>query len=520
MRLIGRLLYTTACAVCLVLVSTPLALVALPVGLAGGAILVLGVAGAVLIGQARWAPVRTPEQVNRGSLPGRVSPAFVRRDLAWPQYFAVQVALDVRAAAEHCRALVRRLWARPAALLRRPRVKRWWPLYVPVLAGQLAVSLAVAGGVAVVVLVAATVSAGAWLVGGTVVQLLRCADAGWQVVLRSRASCQHCYQLAAVPAYRCLGPHPPGHRLDGTDLHRDLRPGRLGVLWRRCGCGWLLPTTVLRASFSRRLEAQCPSCGERLLAGAGVVTDVRMPVFGAASAGKTQLIMSALVGLHGLAERAGVTVTPADDHSRQRYETYARLMAEGAAAAKTEAGAPPVALTLRLSRGPRVALVHLFDAAGENLVDQAQNARLAYLDHARSLVYVLDPFSIRRVRDEYAAGAPEVFVAANPATYDPEDAYNATVQRLQDYGVRTDRRRLAFVVSKADLLEKLAAGPADPAGVRAWLADNGLHNLVLAAERDFREVRWFLVSGLDSGPDGGLGPADWILAQEWRSHRG
>ncbi len=519
MRTIGRLLYTILCAVCLVLVSTPLALVALPVGLAGGVALVLGVAGAVLLGRAPWAPVRTPEQVHRGALPGRVSPAFVRRDLAWPQYFAIQVLLDVRATAGRCQALVRQVWARPAAVLRKPRVKPWWPLYVPVLAGQLGVSLAVAGGVAVVVLITAAISAAAWLVGGTIVQLLRGADAGWQAVLRARASCRHCYQLAAVPAYRCLGPHPPEHRLSGADLHRDLRPGRLGVLWRRCGCGWLLPTTVLRAAFSRRLAAHCPSCGEPMLAGAGVVTDVRMPVFGAASAGKTQLIMSALVGLHGLAERSGVEVAPADEHSRQRYEMSARLMADGVSPAKTEAGAPPVALTLRLVRGPRVALVHVFDAAGENLVDQAQNARLAYLDNARSLVYVLDPFSIRRLRDEYAAAAPDVFAAANPATYDPEDAYNATVQRLQDYGVRTDRRRLAFVVSKADLLEKLSAGPPDRAGVRAWLAENGLHNLVLAAERDFREVRWFLVSGLDPGPDGGLGPADWILQQEW-SHRG
>ncbi|WP_320064869.1 TRAFAC clade GTPase domain-containing protein [Micromonospora sp. RTGN7] len=513
MPYIWLFIYVAACVTCLVFVSAPLAIVGMGAGLVGGLALALGLAGVVLLGRASWARVCTPEQVRRGALPGRVAPAFVRRDRAWPQYFAAQVLLDVRAVAERTLTITGRVWTRPLPWARAHQA--WWPLYVPVVAVQLGVSLGAAAGVLGVALVAAGVTAAAWLVGGAAVRLLRGADAGWQAVRRSRASCRHCYQLSAVPAYRCLGPHPTDDRLAGDDLHRDLRPGRLGVLWRRCGCGWRLPTTVLRAASSRRLEAYCPSCGEAMLPGAGVVTDVRMPVFGPASAGKTQLIMSALVGLHHGGEEAGADVSLPDERDRQRHEMYARLIRDGESPAKTDAGGPPVAVTLRLALRSRVALVHLFDAAGENLVDREQNARLAYLDHARSLIYVLDPFSVRRVRDEYAEGAPDVFAAANPATHDPEDAYNATVQRLQDYGVRTRSRRLAFVVSKADLLGKLSAGPGDPDGVRAWLVDNGLGNLVLTAERDFGEVRFFLVSGRRAGREGGFGPASWILAREW-----
>ncbi|MGB2567909.1 TRAFAC clade GTPase domain-containing protein [Micromonospora citrea] len=515
MRFIGRLLHFAVSLGLLFSVALPLAYLTAVAGLAAGIAVVLGVAGVVLVGRAPWVRVRTPDDVHGGALAGRVAPAFVRRDRAWPQYFAVQVLLDARASVERVRLITRQVWVRPRRWARAHRVRLWWPFYVPVLAVQAGATLGVVAGVLGAGLVTVGVSAVAWLVGVPVVLLLRGVDAGWQRALGARASCRHCHQLAAVPTYRCRGPHPPGHRLTGADLHRDLRPGRLGVLWRRCGCGELLPTTVLRAAFSRRLEACCPSCGELLLPGAGVVTDVRLPVFGAASAGKTQLIMSALAGLERAAKQAGVEVSLADEHSRQRHEVYARLMREGASPAKTEASGPPVAVTLRLARGPRVALVHLFDAAGENLVDREQNARLAYLDHARSLIYVLDPFSIRRVRDGFESGAPEVFAAANPATYDPEDAYNATVQRLQEYGVRTDRRRLAFVVSKADLLEKMSAGPGGPGGVPAWLRENGLRNLVLSAERDFREVRFFLVSGRDAGPDGGFGPANWILGREW-----
>lgn len=513
MRYVGYLIYAWVCVVCLTYVSMPLALVGGAAALVVGLAVALGLAGVVLLGQASWGQVRTPEQVHEGVLAGRVAPAFVRRDRAWPQYFAAQVLLDVRAVADRAWRITTVVWRRPLPWALAHRA--WWPLYVPVVAVQLGVSLGAAAGLLGFALVTAAVTAVGWLVGGAVVHLLRGADAGWQALRNSRASCRHCYQLAVVPAYRCLGPHPTADRLAGDDLHRDLRPGRLGVLWRRCGCGLRLPTTVLRAASSRRLEARCPSCGEALLPGAGVVTDVRMPVFGAASAGKTQLIMSALVGLHRAAEDADAEVSLADERDRQRYEVYDRLLRDGGSPAKTEAGGTPVAVTLRLARRSRVALVHLFDAAGEDLVDREQNARLAYLDHARSLIYVLDPFSVRRVRDEYAECAPDVFAAANPASHDPEDAYNATVQRLQDYGVRTDRRRLVFVVSKADLLEKLSAGPGEPDGVRAWLVDNGLGNLVLAAERDFGEVAYFLVSGRRPDREGGAGPASWILTREW-----
>ncbi|MEU1684786.1 hypothetical protein [Micromonospora sp. NPDC005707] len=517
MRYIGRVLHFAVSLVVLFAVALPLAELTAIAGLAAGVAVVLGVAGVVLVGRPGWVRIRTPDDVHGGALAGRVAPAFVRRDRAWPQYFAAQVLLDVRALVERVQLIIREVWVRPHRWARAHRVRTWWPFYVPVLAVQAGATLGAVAGLLGAGLVTAGVSTVAWLIGVPVVLLLRGVDAGWQTARGARASCRHCHQLATVPAYRCRGPHPPGHRLTGTDLHRDLRPGRLGVLWRRCGCGSLLPTSVLRAAFSRRVEACCPSCGEPLLAGAGVVTDVRLPVFGAASAGKTQLIMSALAGLERAAKRTGVEVSLADEHSRQRHEMYARLMREGASPPKTEASGPPVAVTLRLTRGPRTALVHIFDAAGENLVDREQNARLAYLDHARSLIYVLDPFSVRRVRDEFESGAPEVFAAANPATYDPEDAYNATVQRLQEYGVRTDRRRLAFVVSKADLLEKMSAGPEGPAGVRAWLRANALGNLVLSAERDFREVRFFLVSGRDAGPDGGFGPANWILSRDWSS---
>ncbi|MBL7258037.1 TRAFAC clade GTPase domain-containing protein [Paractinoplanes lichenicola] len=514
---IGTAIYLTVCLACVVFVSVPLLLLSLGVGLVAGALTVVALAGVVLAGGEGTAVLHTPAEVRESRLlPTRVREAFVRRDRAWPQYFAAQSRLDIQAIVDRARLAHDRMWAGPLPWLREKQLLAWWPLIIPLAGGQGAVTAGGALAVAATTVVLALVTGAAWLVGLPVVYLLRGADAAWQRVRGARASCAKCFELTAVPAYRCRGPHELDDRLSGDDLHRDIRPGLLGVWWRRCACGTKLPTMVLRAAFSRRLQPCCPSCGEPLFRGAGVVTDVRIPVFGAASAGKTQLIMAALVGLERAAATGGAGWQLLDERSKRTFAEYTDLVLRGADPAQTDASGPPVALTVRLDKGSRPALVHVFDAAGESLLDPEQNSRLSYLDYARSLIFVMDPFSVRRIADEFSSVAPDVYAAANPARHDPERSYNATVTRLRDFGVRTDRQRLAFVVTKADLLDKLGAGP-HGGDLRDWLAAIGLGNLLLAVERDFGEVEFFLVCGRDPGPDAAPAPLRWVLSKEWMS---
>ncbi len=385
-----------------------------------------------------------------------------------------------------------------------------WPFLLVGLAGMAGIAIGAAAVLLVAVVAIGSVTTVAWAVGLACVFALRGLDRLWQAAAGASASCPACYAVSALPAYRCAGPHLPYERVTGDDLHRDLRPGRLGVLWRRCACGRRLPTTLLRASH--RLDPRCPVCGAALHPGAGVATDVRIPVFGATSSGKTHLIVSSVVYL--LDSAGAGTVTLVDDHSRRKADEFRAYVAEGRAVPKTDAAAPPAAVTVRIgsARGP--ALVHLFDAAGEALADPAQNAAFAYLDHARTLLFVLDPFSVPTIRDQMAARYAGVFGEANPAQSDPEQSYHATVGRLRLSGVRTGAKRLAFVVTKHDLLARLpladALGTGSPE-VREWLVRQGLDNLVLCAERDFGDVRFFAASSKDRSPSGSVAPVRWLL---------
>jgi hypothetical protein len=511
-------IYMIAAAAVLVFVTTPLVLGGLAIGLLAGVLLGLQRCATVLTGRSARTELRTAHDAAAGRLPGRVRADSLRRDLAWPQYFATQVLLDLRALVALTASSVRRAWSSASAPLSNGETRAvsvaFFPLWLPILALLVTLTAGAAVAAGVVVVVTTGTAALAWSVGVPAVALLRAGERGWQVAVRATGSCPHCYYVDRLPAFRCPGPHDADDRASGADLHRDIRPGRLGVLWRRCACGRRLPTTVVRAT--RRLEARCPRCTKPLPARSGAARDIRVPVFGATSAGKTNLILAALVALSDPKRlRRGTRARLPSDADQAALRQFREALGAGRRAPKTSASRP-VAMTLMLRRGLRPTLLHLFDAAGEVLVDPRQNSDLAYFDNARTLVFVIDPFSVDSVRQEAAAGFPELLAKAQPATYDAEQSYNATVTRLHRYGVATDRQHLAFVVSKGDLLRQLpvAAGLGeDSASVRKWIIKQRLDNLVTAATRDFANVRYFVVAAAGPNPNAAE-PLRWLLETE------
>ncbi|WAL63890.1 hypothetical protein ORV05_23205 [Amycolatopsis cynarae] len=484
----------------------PALIIVLPALAVCGVLLALVVAARTLVTRGLAAPeVITPRRVEKGKagLPElRHSGAF-GRDRAWPVYFAAQARTDLGQVWREIRGAVWRGWAKVGTLFRY-RGYGWIPGLVVVCPLWLSVSLGAFAAGAAVLAAGALVLFALWVPWVLTAGFLRGTD---QLVRRLRGasgSCPRCYHVDSLPAFACPG---------CGRLHRDIRPGRLGAVWRRCDCGRRLPTTVLR--MARIASPQCPRCKLRLRDGAAVLTDIRIPVFGPVSAGKTRLVYAGLVALRDAVAAAGGTLGFVDDDSKAAFDHGAAIITSGGDTVKTPAGELPTALTVRYDQGRRSALLHLFDAAGEFYADRDDNSMLEFLDHAQGLVFVVDPFSVPWVRDQ--AGTAEVLARANPAVEDPERVYHVTAQRLRDYGVRTRKRKLAMTIVKADLLDGVSgdAAPA-PGDGRDWLVRAGLDNLVLSAERDFGEVRYFVVASVAGKRAGsGFSPANplaWLAA--------
>lgn len=423
-----------------------------------------------------------PEDVNDPALFPKAHSPF-GHDHAWPHYLVAQARMDLRTALQHIRARHAKVWVPTHAWIWRdlPVPLVWWPLLLLPYCGLLAYTAGVIvagvglGGVIALVLFMT------WLGWLAVVGAARGVDTLIRRSRRAGGSCPQCYYVTPLPSYRCRC----------GQVHRDIRPGRLGALFRRCGCGRLLATTVLRAAAGG-MEALCPRCDQALRRDSAVITDVRLPVIGPVSAGKTRLIFAGLEALHQRVAAAAGEFKPTDDHSRREYAKGSEVVTLSQDTTKTPAVQQPVAISVRISSGRSKGLLHVFDAAGEVFADRESNAQLRFLDQAQGLVLVVDPFSIPQVADELDAAVLE---SARPGKQDPETAYHITAQRLRDHGARL--RSLAVAVVKADLLldRPISAGLAPESNlVRAWLVDKGLENMTLAAERDFAEVRYFLVS--------------------------
>jgi hypothetical protein len=319
----------------------------------------------------------------------------------------------------------------------------------------------------------------------------------------TQATCTRCFHVTAWPAFECAS---CGQR------HHDVLPGRLGLVTRRCECGAHLPTRASRTAWA--VTARCQRCDAELAPGSGAVRDVRVPVFGDVSAGKTRFLYASLNSLMTTVRADGRDVTFPDDTSRGMAEFGLNVIRSGEETAKTSTTGQ-LTVTGRIGEGKRSELIHLFDAAGENFRGIREAGTLRFLDEGHGLVYVLDPFSIRSVADQLGDDTDGALARARAAAGDPELTYDNVVARLRDSGVPASIQILAVVVSKADLLRSAGLDvPAESAAIAGWLKDAGVHNLVMAARHEFAEVRFFTVASQDIAPgrpDDPGAPLRWLL---------
>jgi hypothetical protein len=479
--------------------------VAYPIAIVLGCALAVGVAlftVAMVRALARDPRLVTPGvDRNEQEKAHPIAPGGFEPDLAWPFHAFRQWRADLNRTKTNISALNVTLWRRPGRAFFHTS-PGWWVLFpIPAATTAFLLVVSLASWSCYLVFTLATVIC-VWPTLAFIIPLaavLRTAERWRRGRLLTQAACMQCFHVTPWPAFQCPVCGRP---------HHDVRPGRLGLFWRRCVCGTHLPTRASHAAW--RVTPVCQRCGEPLPTGAGAVRDVRVPVFGDISAGKTRFLYASL---NSLMKTAGRLVEFPDKGSQEMAEYGLDVIRSGRETAKTST-IGQVALTCRIGTGRRSELVHLFDAAGEHFRRAREPGSLRFLDDGHGLVYVLDPFSVEAIREQIAENKTAKPGLAHAAG-DPELTYDEVVSRLQDSGVPASRQLLAVVVSKADLLR--AAGlvlPTGSAAIAQWLRDCGVHNLVISAPREFSEVRFFTIASQNVTPgdrdDPGV-PLRWLL---------
>ncbi|MGH3768273.1 MAG: TRAFAC clade GTPase domain-containing protein, partial [Pseudonocardiaceae bacterium] len=354
-----------------------------------GVLLVAVVLAGVLLGFGAPAPPEITAPDLRTRLPARKS--NFEHDSAWPGYLFGQSRIDLGGALRRTVRAVAWMWVLSTEpLIEAPVVLLFWPLLLLPLVAALALTAGVTIGVVAVYSLLGAVLGVAWLGWLAAVGVLRGVDLGVRLLRGAKATCHHsgCNFRNRLPAYRC----------ECGRTHHDIRAGRLGAFARRCDCGALLPTTVLQAAAG--LVAVCQNCDRELRPGAAVLTDVVIPVFGPASAGKTRLVRAGMVALEAHLSATGGSLCPVGSESEETFRDAIAVVESGMQTTKTDAARPPAGITVSLTAARRKSLLHLFDAAGEFYSSREQGRELPFLDDAQGLAFVLDPFSIPAVADD------------------------------------------------------------------------------------------------------------------------
>jgi hypothetical protein len=382
-------------------------------------------------------------------------------------------------------------------------ISGWWgfflfPIWLALSGGIVLAALPVAAlGLALTLLygLVALVGLAGWL---ACVLVLGSVERLFMMYGRILQTCPHpnCYRSIALPVYACPR---CGKR------HDDLTPNTAGAFRHVCECGARLPTTVPLGRY--RLTAFCPHCGGRLPERIGRVRVEPVPFIGGPAAGKTTFMFLAIRALHARSREIEGRVAFVEPRHQQAYAGSVVEFDRGGQLAKTGPELPLATMVDVELPGARHRILYLFDPAGEHFTGAAQVESLRYLDHGEALVFVLDPFALPEVRRALTDAERSVFHPARhalppPGTVassdeDPSDTLQRVLNELRSRPDHGRQKRVAVVVTKADLLVRTAIGRDVRMDTRAWLSGLGLGNTLRTLDQLAAEVRVF-ASGLDT----------------------
>jgi hypothetical protein len=313
--------------------------------------------------------------------------------------------------------------------------------------------------------------------------LLRGADSVLLSVKNIKMVCPHCGERVPYPAYDCPDP-------DCTRRHRDVRPGRYGVLRRRCLCGAQMNTLLLLGSS--RMAAFCPhpGCQGSLEHRPGEVPEIILPFFGATGAGKTRLLFSMVTQLRTWSEQGQLEAEFGDSPTASELDVGVSLIRSGGSTVGTSIELPRAhVIRLKLKKGVRI--LQLYDAAGERFYHTDRTQELRYLNKARTFILVIDPLSIQGFWQQLPASTQAELSSVRSAAPSPDLAYQQTHQEIEAMGVRLRKVRLAVVFSRADLIGSSSGE------VSEWARrELGLGNLIRSAAANFKETAYFRTAAI------------------------
>ncbi|WP_326561233.1 hypothetical protein [Micromonospora sp. NBC_01796] len=352
--------------------------------------------------------------------------------------------------------------------------------------------------------------------------------------LLGKIACPYCYHKidGRRLSYQCNGRGSPGKK--GCEPQHDADRERETGFSQQAR---LVFAPAGRGPFSPA-QADCPKCGARsgiracpcchtpLSANFGAAASPLIAVVGATGTGKTvYLTVLQHELMNGLRRRFDADVRRVGGPAADVQQVFDDQTLFAGTRPATNGRQEPVVWEWRQQRtpsiGPRFRTTYLsfYDTAGEDLTKLDTTHDLTYLGAAEALILLLDPFMIRKARDQIRI--PESALRSKELTIDVVNRVTETLRA--SHGLRSRQNikiPVAVVFAKIDaffdvlgrdhaLLRKPPGGPGydDLAGestheqIRALLHEWDADDIDTHLRFNYQAFRYFAVSALGAEPD-------------------
>jgi hypothetical protein len=203
----------------------------------------------------------------------------------------------------------------------------------------------------------------------------------------------------------------------------------------------------------------CRECEFPLPDGVGERDIITIAVVGPQGSGKSHFLASALVAAYrdqAMIDLGFETFYPVGDSERRLHDYFERVFEERKALDKNQSNdaVRHQPLEFSVSRDGQIATLLLHDVAGEDLMEaKRRNTVAPFVNHADGIIFMIDPWGLKSVRERIGDKYPDAAKAAAGYTQ------TSIVNSIADDRTRIDRRLVeqvpaAFAISKSDLISE------------------------------------------------------------------
>ena len=332
--------------------------------------------------------------------------------------------------------------------------------------------------------------------------------------LRVEQHCPHCYTAFRLPYFRC--PHC-------GEVHKNLIPGRCGILIAKCSCGRFIPCSIL--SHRSKLVGVCPNAKCEMDLATANAKQFFIQIIGGNSSGKTAF--SAAFQHQYLNLSQGNEVYKVFGDPKETFDALEYMYRNGVTKASSASEIDSYNYVHQL-RGTAAHSLIFYDIPDEVLLSDEYEKSPLNFGYTDGVIIIIDPLSIASVRNECVRQG-EISAASGFSTDNCEAIVVDFINKFSEIVGRSARKMsdipVAVLIAKSDVklikssvgmprikaqYEKAPGNYNNDLSIardeicRAFLNDNGLANVVNNLESVFSEVCYFPMSAVGHSPEAGV----------------